>query len=124
MKGEDLDIEPHSFDVVVGAHVLCSVQSTPDVLKQVARALKPGGKYLFYEHVAAPQGTQEYYLQLVTQPFVYAIGAGCQFKKLWEDIGNPAYLPGFDVTINHVSMDYGPALTIMRPHIVGEARKL
>lgn len=123
LKGEDLDVEADSFDFVVGAHVLCSVDSTPDVLKQVARALKPGGKYLFFEHVAAEEGSRDYYLQLLLQPFVWTIGAGCQFKKLWRDVTDPVLLPGFQTQLSHVSMDMPAVMSILRPHIVGAATK-
>ncbi len=124
LRGEDLDVTPASFDYVVGAHVLCSVDSTPDVLKQVARALKPGGQYLFFEHVAAEKEQRRlYYLQLLIQPFIHAIGNGCQFKRLWQDLQDPMLLPGFKVQLQHVMVDFPSVMAVMRPHILGSATK-
>lgn len=36
-SGENLDIDMNSFDVVIGTHVLCSVDSIPEVLRQITR---------------------------------------------------------------------------------------
>lgn len=71
LNGEDdIDVEPQSFDFVVGTHVLCSVSDVYKVLAQVRRALKPGGEYVFLEHVVADRekdfGT--YLGQLLIQP--------------------------------------------------------
>ena len=49
---------PSAFaDAVVGTLLLCSVRSQDQVLREIRRILKPGGKYYFVEHVAAPSGT-------------------------------------------------------------------
>lgn len=124
LRGEDLDVAPESFDFVVGAHVLCSVDSTPTVLQQVKRALKPGGQYLFFEHVAsnADSDPANYYLQLAVQPFLYFIGNGCQFKRLWRDLSpeNPLF-SAFDVTTHNTSIPLG--LPFLAPHVVGRAVK-
>ena len=39
------------FDTVVGTLVLCTVPDPAGVLAEVARVLRPGGHYLFLEHV-------------------------------------------------------------------------
>eukprot|EP00981_Chlorochromonas_danica_P006093 scaffold1287_cov253-Ochromonas_danica.AAC.6 len=123
MKGEDLDLQPNSFDYVIGAHVLCSVDSTPSVLQQVHRALKPGGVYLFYEHIAAPDGSWDYYLQIFLQPFYYLLGSGCQFKRIEKDIRDSNLLPGYEIQAEHLSMNLPTWLSVLRPHLVGSAKK-
>lgn len=58
--GEDLleaGIEDSSVDVVVMTLVLCSVQDQKKCLKEIKRVLKPGGKFLFMEHIAASEGS-------------------------------------------------------------------
>ena len=52
----DVDVQAESFDYVVGTHVLCSVDDVDQVLRQMGRALKPGGEIVFMEHVAAEEG--------------------------------------------------------------------
>lgn len=121
LKGEDVDVEPGSFDYVVGAHVLCSVDSVSQVLHQVSRALKPGGKYIFMEHVAAPKESLNYYAQMIFVPFVNGIANGCQFRELWKDVDEHSGLPGFDVQLQHISIDMG--VPIFSPHILGTATK-
>jgi len=52
-----MPLEDESVEIVVGTLVLCSVPCPDTVLAEVRRVLKPGGRYLFVEHVAAPEGT-------------------------------------------------------------------
>jgi ubiquinone/menaquinone biosynthesis C-methylase UbiE len=52
--GEALPVDDASVDVVVGTFVLCSVVDPAAVLREVARVLRPGGRYLGLEHVRAP----------------------------------------------------------------------
>lgn len=54
---ERLDVEDGSADAVVSTLVLCSVADPAATLKEVRRVLKPGGRFVFIEHVAAEPGT-------------------------------------------------------------------
>ena len=49
--GESLPFEGASFDAVVSATVLCSVQSVEQALAEVKRVLRPGGQFRLIEHV-------------------------------------------------------------------------
>ncbi|MCL7032443.1 hypothetical protein MKW94_014343, partial [Papaver nudicaule] len=51
--GEALPANDASMDAVIGTLVLCSVKDVRTTLKEVKRVLKPGGLYVFVEHVAA-----------------------------------------------------------------------
>jgi SAM-dependent methyltransferase len=51
--GEALPAADASVDTVVGTFVLCSVEDPAAVLREVARVLRPGGRYLGLEHVRA-----------------------------------------------------------------------
>jgi SAM-dependent methyltransferase len=46
-----------SADVVLSSLVLCSVADPGQVLSEVRRVLRPGGRFVFVEHVAAAEGT-------------------------------------------------------------------
>ena len=48
---ESLPFEDASFDTVVGSLLLCSVDDQDRALAEIRRVLKPGGQYLFLEHV-------------------------------------------------------------------------
>lgn len=50
-KGEALPFRGSSFDAIVVTLALCSVDSQDQVLEEIHRVLKPGGKLHFMEHV-------------------------------------------------------------------------
>lgn len=52
-----LDLPEQSVDAVVCTLVLCTVEDPGQILREVRRILKPGGKFVFLEHVAAPRGS-------------------------------------------------------------------
>jgi SAM-dependent methyltransferase len=54
---EALPAPDQSMDAVVSTLVLCSVHDLDASLAEIRRVLKPGGKYVFLEHVAAPAGS-------------------------------------------------------------------
>jgi ubiquinone/menaquinone biosynthesis C-methylase UbiE len=51
VPGESLPYPDGSFDTVVASFLLCSVDDQDEVLTEFRRVLKPGGSYLFFEHV-------------------------------------------------------------------------
>lgn len=55
--GESLDAEDETADAVISSLVLCTVESPERVVSEVLRVLRPGGRYSFVEHIAAPEGT-------------------------------------------------------------------
>ncbi len=48
---EHIELEDQTFDTVITSLVLCSVSDVAQVLREIYRMLKPGGQYLFMEHV-------------------------------------------------------------------------
>ena len=50
---EDLPVEDGSADHVVATFVLCTVEDPERALREVRRVLKPGGSFVFMEHVRA-----------------------------------------------------------------------
>lgn len=57
VPGEQIDLADCSVDAVVSALVLCTVANPAEVLAEIRRILKPGGRFVFSEHIAAPPGT-------------------------------------------------------------------
>ncbi|MGB3827722.1 MAG: class I SAM-dependent methyltransferase [Ornithinimicrobium sp.] len=51
---QEMDLSDDSVDAIIGTWVLCTVTDPQRVLSEVARVLRPGGQFAFYEHVAAP----------------------------------------------------------------------
>lgn len=57
IDGERIDLADNSVDAVVATLVLCSVAHPEQVLCEIRRILKPGGRYIYLEHVLDHSGT-------------------------------------------------------------------
>ena len=75
---EDLGLKDGSVDAVIGTLVLCSVDRVEAVLEEVLRVLKPGGRFYFLEHVAAPKGSWLGWLQRAVRPVWCRVLDGCR----------------------------------------------
>ena len=75
---EDLGLKNGSVDAVVGTLVLCSVDRVEVVLEEILRVLKPGGRFYFLEHVAAPKGSWLGWLQRAVRPVWCRVLDGCR----------------------------------------------
>jgi SAM-dependent methyltransferase len=76
---EDADFPDASFDTVVATLVFCSVASLPAALARVRRLLKPDGRLLFLEHIAATGG--RLLVQRIATPAWTRIAAGCHLDR-------------------------------------------
>ena len=75
---EQMNLPANSADVVVSTLVLCSVANLEVVLAEIQRVLKPGGRFIFLEHVAAAAGSrQRRHQDLLTPVWRYCAG-GCR----------------------------------------------
>ncbi|MDZ8030671.1 MULTISPECIES: class I SAM-dependent methyltransferase [unclassified Nostoc] len=116
-NAEWLDAEDNSIDTVVSTLFLCYVPNIDYTLQAILRVLKPGGRFLFIEHVAAPQGSLLRQVQNTISPIGKAIGDGCHpDKEIWIALGKA----GFS-SINYERFD--AQLPIVSPHIIGVATK-
>jgi ubiquinone/menaquinone biosynthesis C-methylase UbiE len=115
-EAESMPFPNSSFDVVVAVHVLCSVRDQPRALAEIRRVLRPGGEFLFLEHVSAPPGTPTFVAQRLANPVWRRIGDGCHLTRRTGDAIRTA---GFRrVTVERYRVG---ALPITAPHIVGWA---
>lgn len=114
---EDLPAEDASIDAVVGTLVLCSVSDPGRVLREILRVLKPGGRFLFLEHVAAPQGTRLRRVQRLIRPVWTRIADGCHPDR---ETGPAIKHAGFaEVEYEDFRLPLGPVAT----QIAGSAVK-
>jgi ubiquinone/menaquinone biosynthesis C-methylase UbiE len=54
-RAEELPFADDSFDTVVSTLVLCGVDDQRQSLKEVRRVLRPGGRFLFLEHIRSDE---------------------------------------------------------------------
>jgi SAM-dependent methyltransferase len=115
--GETLPFEDESFDTVVGGFILCSIPDPAAALAEIARVLRPGGRYLFLEHVHAGEGTLLGRIQdLVEIPHRY-LAAGCHPNRRTE-----AMIEASPLVIERIAHDQMPkSIPTVRPTIYGAA---
>lgn len=114
---EALPAADESMDAVVSTLVLCSVEDVAQVLTEIRRVLKPGGRFFFIEHVAAPRQTGLRRVQNVVRPLWQMVGDGCHpNRETWRAIEQAGFR---QVQIDHFDMRF----PIVKPHIAGYAVK-
>lgn len=62
---------------VLAIRVLCSVRDQQQVLAEIIRVLRPGGRFVFSEHVAAAAGTWRFRGQRAIAPWSRWLDSGC-----------------------------------------------
>jgi SAM-dependent methyltransferase len=84
---EGIDLPDASIDAAICTLVLCSVEDPGAVLADVLRILRPGGRFIFVEHVAAPPGTWLRAAQRAVGPLWRVLGDGCQpDRETWREL--------------------------------------
>jgi len=75
---EGIEMDDGSVDAVIATLVLCSVGDPDRVLEEVRRVLRPGGRFYFIEHIAAPRRTWLRTGQRLLRPAWMWIADGCR----------------------------------------------
>lgn len=78
---EALPFPARSFDTVVATLVLCSVNDPGRAVSEILRVLRPGGSFLFLEHIAAPSGTWTRWAQGALEPVWRRIAGNCHLTR-------------------------------------------
>lgn len=118
---EGIDVDDASVDAVLCTLVLCSVRDPQQVLNEALRVLKPGGKFYFIEHVAAPQQTWLHRWQRVMRPIWIGFADGCRPDR---ETGAAIQNAGFrSVELEGFRVPFPPALPFVSPHVAGVAVK-
>lgn len=116
--GERLPFGEASFDTVVATLVFCTIPDPRAALAEIARVLKPEGRLLFLEHVRAEEPGTARWQDRLERPWGW-FGRGCHPNR-----DTLATLQASAFEVAEVERDQIPkAPTIVRPMIVGEARR-
>ena len=114
---EDLPVEDESIDTVVSTHVLCSVSQLQRSLQEIKRILKPGGDFIFIEHIAGECGTWTRGIQDGIEPVWKTLFDNCHPNRKTGEILQQIGLE----TVNYY--EFKLAFPIVSPHIAGIVRK-
>ncbi len=74
---ERIPLEDASVDAVICSTALCSVTDPVGALAEILRVLRPHGRFVFFEHVAAAPGTSARRVQKLISPLSRCLGHGC-----------------------------------------------
>jgi SAM-dependent methyltransferase len=126
-RGIDLDLRlasadatglpDQSVDAVICTLVLCTVPDPEAAVAEVRRILRPGGRFLFIEHVRARPGALRGLQRVVHRPWRFVF-EGCELDR---DTASTLAAAGFDeLEIDHFRL--GGLFVPIWPQISGTAR--
>lgn len=111
------DTPESAVDTVICTLVLCSVARPEELLADILRVLKPGGRLLLLEHVAAPRGSALRVCQHLLSPLFRCFADGC---RPYRDTLRTLHETGFSrIYAEEFHLPLGP----VAPHICGWAEK-
>lgn len=114
---EQVPLEDGSVDAVICSTVLCSVTDPAHALAEILRVLRPCGRLVLFEHVAAPPDTAARHVQRLARPLTRLLGHGCDPCR---DTAATIYQAGFS-TVELETLRTGGLLGGLSPVIRGQA---
>jgi SAM-dependent methyltransferase len=112
---EALPFDDASFDTVTATLVLCTVADPERSLAEIRRVLRPGGAFLFVEHVRSSNERLARWQDRLHGPWA-ALADGCNCNRRTPELLRAA---GFDIAVEHETWRRMPPL--VRPLIAGRA---
>lgn len=114
---EKIEAADNSVDAVVSTLVLCSVPNLHQTLQEIVRVLKPGRRFYFIEHVAAPKNTSTRRVQEFVLPLWKVLADGCHPNR---ETGLALANAGFaELHLEEIKAPF----PVVSPHIIGTATK-
>lgn len=114
---EDLPLADGSVDYVVATFVLCTVDDPERALTEVARVLRPGGTFVFMEHVRSRDAGLAAWQDRM-QPLWLRFAHGCRCNR-----PTPETIDAFEgLELDDITRDSMPrAVPLIRPLAIGTA---
>jgi ubiquinone/menaquinone biosynthesis C-methylase UbiE len=113
---EALPFVDESFDTVVSLAVLCTVDDPARVLQEIRRVLRPGGSFVFLEHVRSSDPTLAKWQDRLERPWGWIAGGCHPNRRTLEAIERA----GFEV-VELEREDLPDIPRLVRPNIMGVA---
>jgi ubiquinone/menaquinone biosynthesis C-methylase UbiE len=115
---ERLPFPDRSVDTIVSTFVLCTVADPELALDEIARVLRPGGQFLFLEHVRASTPRLAAWQDRLAEPW-RRFASGCRCNRATAQL-----IAANDLVLEDVRDTSWRAMPpIVRPLVVGRARK-
>ena len=80
LPGERIPLADGSVDTVVSTFTLCTIPGVVEAIRGIGRVLKPGGKFIFFEHGLSPDPPVRRW-QERTEPFFQWAFEGCHVTR-------------------------------------------
>ena len=80
VPGERIPLSDASVDTVVSTFTLCTIPGVADAIQGLRRVLKPGGKFIFFEHGLSPDATVQLW-QVRSEPLFRWAFEGCHLTR-------------------------------------------
>lgn len=118
-EADNTGLPDNQADIVISTLVFCSVKDPVKVIREVKRILKPGGRFIFIEHVAAPPGSWCRKAQQFLNPLNKWLADGCNCNR---ETGMIISQAGFSL-LDFKDLLIKNVLPMHAPHIAGYAVK-
>lgn len=116
-QAEAIPLPEGSVEAVVATLVLCSVEDPRRALAEILRVLKPEGRFVFLEHVAAPRGSGPRWAQDLLCPLWAFLGDGCHPNRETLALIREAGFARVEAA------SFALTLPLVAPHVAGVAWK-
>ena len=116
-QAEAIPLPEGSVEAVVATLVLCSVEDPRRALAEILRVLKPEGRFVFLEHVAAPRGSGPRWAQDLLCPLWAFLGDGCHPNRETLALIREAGFAQVEAA------SFALPLPLVAPHVAGVAWK-
>jgi ubiquinone/menaquinone biosynthesis C-methylase UbiE len=80
LPGERIPLSEASVDTIVSTFTLCTIPGVKEAIQGLAKVLKPGGKFIFFEHGLAPDAPVQRW-QKRTEPLFRWAFEGCHVAR-------------------------------------------
>jgi ubiquinone/menaquinone biosynthesis C-methylase UbiE len=95
LPGERIPLEDAFVDTVVSTFTLCTIPGVEEAIRGVGRVLRPGGKFIFFEHGLSPDVRVQRW-QRWWEPTMSRVFAGCHLTR---DVPSLITHAGFEIDL-------------------------
>jgi len=80
LPGERIPLEDRSVDTAVSTFTLCTIPGVVEAIRGIGRVLRPGGKFIFFEHGRSPDPRVQRW-QKRSEPIPHWLFEGCHVTR-------------------------------------------